>query len=322
MQLDHTFMHFLLQHQQKNLRSLNFVILMESIISAARCIQAQYIEGPLTNTLSSTSTVNVQGEQQMKFDLVAQEILLHYLRDSGQVLQAVSEESASAINLNSDGRYLVYFDPLDGSANIESSMPIGIMFGIAKRNLTGPEDFHLRAGKEFIAAGMFIIPAGIFIFALKDAGAWRFIFDGAGNILRPSKLTIPSHAENWELSWNASYKKAFNEKIQKFIDQESANYAFRYAGSFSVDFHRLLHKGGLFLYPSLVNYTDPSKNKPNGKLRLIYECAVAAFIIEQAGGIAINESGERILDITPKELHQRSSILIGNHELIKTYLAI
>jgi fructose-1,6-bisphosphatase I len=319
MRLDQTFMHFLLHHQISKQRSLNFVILMESIITAARCIQGRYLEGAITNELGTAGSSNSQGEQQSKFDLIAQDILLHYLKESGQVLQAVSEEAKEPINLNADGRYLVYFDPLDGSANIQSSMPVGIMFGIAKRNLTGPEDCHLRSGKDFIAAGMFIIPAGLFVFALKDAGAWRFLFDSAGNVLRPERLILPETSKSWELSWNASYTSAFSEPIKKWIAENSPLYSFRYAGSFAVDLHRLLHKGGLFTYPALVNFSNPEKNRPEGKLRLIYECAVAAFIVEQAGGAAINEAGINITEIVPQRPHQRSTILIGNKALIENY---
>jgi fructose-1,6-bisphosphatase I len=318
--LEQTFLHFLLDHQNKNNRSFNFVILMESIITAARCIQSRYLTGAVTNDLENTNQQNSHGETQTKFDHIAQEILLHYLKQSEQVVEAISEESEQPIRLNETGRYLVYFDPLDGSANVQSSMPVGIMFGIAKRNLVGPEDFHLRSGKEFIAAGMFIIPAGLFVFALRGSGAWRFLFDSAGNVLRPEKLVLPETPKSWELSWNASYTKAFSAPVTNWLEQESDNYSFRYAGSFAVDFHRLLHKGGLFLYPKLLNFKDPKRNKPEGKLRLIYECAVAAFIAEQAGGTAIDENGTPITEIIPQKLHQRSSILIGNKSLIESYL--
>lgn len=316
MQLEQTFMHFLLAHQQEYKRSLNFLILMESILNSAKYIQHYYSLGALHGTVGEAGEINIQGETVMRLDLMAHEIVTHYLRESQQVLEATSEEVSEEMRLNDDGRYFVYFDPLDGSSNIKHSLPVGFLFGIAKRNLDGQEDFHLRAGKEFIAAGMFLIPSGIFTFALKDAGAWVFLRDESGVYIRPTKVTIPETKKTWELSWNSSNRHTFSDKIQKWIHATEPKYNFRYAGSLAVDFHRLLHNGGIFMYPAIVNHADKTKNRPKGKLRLMYECAVVAFIAKEAGGVAINESGEDILNIVPGTRHDRSTLFVGNKELV------
>ncbi|MCZ7582522.1 MAG: hypothetical protein M5R36_03855 [Deltaproteobacteria bacterium] len=153
MRLEQTFMNFLLEHQQHHKRTLNFLILMEAIVTAAKYIQHYYELGALENNLGQAGSTNVQGESQMRMDLMAHEIVMHYLKESRQVVEATSEEVTEEILLSEEGRYFVYFDPLDGSSNIKHSLPVGFLFGIAKRNIEGPEDHHLRKGDEFIGAG-------------------------------------------------------------------------------------------------------------------------------------------------------------------------
>lgn len=316
MQLEQTFMHFLLKHQQAHGRTLNFLILMEAIITAANYIQHYYNLSALHGNIGESGEINIQGEKVMRLDDMAHKIVMHYLTQSDQVLEATSEEAADPARLNDRGRYLIYFDPLDGSSNIKHSLPVGFLFGIAKRNLEGEEDFHIRAGNEFIAAGMFLLPAGIFTFALKNAGAWQFLRDENSVYIRPRRVLFPQSKASWELSWNTSNRATFADNIQRWLSANEANYNFRYAGSLVVDLHRLLHNGGLFLYPAILKHRDSSKNRPQGKLRLVYESAVAAFIAKEAGGGAIDEAGRDILDIQPKNRHERSTLYIGNSEII------
>lgn len=317
MKLDETFMHFLLEHQRRNNRTLNFLILMESILTAARQIDHCYRSGALQQTLGEAGQVNVQGENVMEMDLLAHQIVLHYLNESNQVIEATSEEVKDAIPLNDDGRYLVYFDPLDGSSNIKHSLPVGFLFGIVKRNLDGPEDCRLRPGRDFIAAGMFLIPSGMFTFALRGAGTWRFLMDESGVYVRPARLSFPDLRKTWELSFNAGNLSTYQKPVQSWLTESEGKYAFRYAGSLVVDFHRLLHNGGMFCYPAVVNSSDPKKNRPDGKLRLMYEAAVVAFIATEAGGLAVNEAGEEVLDVEPTDRHQRSALYVGNREVVE-----
>jgi fructose-1,6-bisphosphatase I len=318
MQFEQTFMNFLMNHQEKYSRTQNFLILMDALIGAAKHIQYYYLTGALRGHLGFADTVNVQGEDVMRMDVIANEITIHYLTSTGKVIQAVSEETTDIIPMNEEGgRYFVYFDPLDGSSNVSHGLPVGFLFGIAKRNLDGPEDFHLRAGRDYIAAGMFVIPTGTFTIALKEAGTWRFHMDETMNYVKPTQMMLPAKAKSWELSFNAANTYTYAEGIQKWIKENERKYAFRYLGALAGDFHRTLTKGGMFMYPAIVNHSDPKKNRPAGKLRLMYEASVVAFMCEEAGGTAVDEKGTPILDIVPENHHQRTALYVGSKPLIE-----
>lgn len=315
---EQTFMNFLLQHQEKYNRTYHFLILMDALINAARHIQHYYLTGALKGNLSLAGAINVQDEDVMRMDQIAQEITIHYLKASGRVIHAVSEEADEIISINPDGgRYFVYFDPLDGSSNIPHGLPVGFMFGIAKRNLDGPEDGHLRAGKDYIAAGMFVIPTGTFTLGLKEAGTWRFHIDETMNFVRPTRMLLPEDPKSWELSFNASNRYTYAERVQTWIMENESKYAFRYIGALAGDFHRVLANGGMFMYPAIVNHPNPKKNRAEGKLRLMYEASVVAFMCREAGGAAVNEEGIPILDIQPSKPHQRTALYVGSKKLVE-----
>ena len=283
---EETFMNFLLHHQERHNRTYHFLILMDALISAAKHIQYYYLTGALKGNLGLAGNVNVQGEDVLRLDQIAQEITLHYLKASGRVIHAVSEETKKIIPIDPEsGRYFVYFDPLDGSSNVPHGLPVGFLFGIAKRNLEGPEDYHLRAGKDYIAAGMFVIPTGTFTLALKEAGTWRFHIDETMNFVKPIRMALPEDPKGWELSFNESNRNTFAKGVQEWIDKNESKYAFRYLGALAGDFHRVLANGGMFMYPAIMNHPNPKKNRPEGKLRLMYEAAVVAFMCREAGGM-------------------------------------
>ena len=165
---------------------------------------------------------------------------------------------------------------------------------------------------------MFLIPSGQFTFALKDSGAWRFIMDETGTYVRPTRVQFPSEKKTWELSWNCGNRHTFASSVQEWIQANERSYSFRYTGALAVDFHRLLHNGGMFMYPAVVNHPKAEQNRPEGKLRLMYECNVVAFIAREAGGIAINEEGEDVLSVIPKKRHQRSALYVGNKEIVES----
>jgi fructose-1,6-bisphosphatase I len=317
MQFEQTFMNFILRHQERHQRTYHFLILMESLISAAKHIQHEYVTGALRGTLGFAGAMNVQGEDVMRMDQIAQEIVIHYLKTCGRVIHAVSEESEEIIPMETEGgRYLVYFDPLDGSSNVAHGLPVGFLFAVAKRNLDGPEDGHLRAGKDCIGAGMFVIPTGMFTLALRDSGTWRFHMDQTMNFVKPVHVQLPEDPKTWELSFNEANRYTFAEGVQHWIAQKERQYAFRYLGALAGDFHRILSNGGLFMYPAIVNHPKPEKNRPQGKLRLMYEAAVVAFMCKEAGGDAVDETGTPILDVQPKQPHQRTAIYVGSKLLV------
>jgi fructose-1,6-bisphosphatase I len=315
---EQTFMNFLLQHQETHNRTYHVLSLMDAVTNAARHIQHYYLTGALKGNLGLAGDINVQGEDVMRMDQISQEISIHYLKTSGRVIHAVSEESEEIIPLNPEGgRYFVYFDPMDGSSNIAHSLPVGFLFGIAKRNLEGPEDGHLRAGKDFIAAGMFVIPTGTFTLGLKEAGTWRFHIDETMTFVRPTRVMLPEDTKSWELSFNSANGYTYAEPIQKWILENEKKYAFRYIGALAGDFHRILGNGGMFMYPAIVNHPNPKKNRPEGKLRLMYEGAVVAFMCREAGGAAVNEEGIPILDLQPAKHHQRTALYVGSKKLVE-----
>jgi fructose-1,6-bisphosphatase I len=323
LRFEQTFMNFLLEHQERQHRSGHFLILMDAMISAAKHIEQYYLTGALRDNLGLAGDVNIQGEDVMRMDQIAHEIVIHYLQTSRRVIHAISEESEGIIPMNLEGgRYFVYFDPLDGSSNVAHGLPVGFLFGIAKRNLDGSEDGHLRAGKEFIAAGMFVIPTGAFTIGLREAGTWRFHIDETLNYVRPTRIILPDARKTWELSFNAANRRTFAEKVQAWIVENESKYAFRYLGALAGDFHRILANGGMFMYPAIVNHPDPKKNRPEGKLRLMYEAAVVAFMCHEAGGSAVNEAGAPILDMVPQKHHQRCALYVGSKPLVEDIAAI
>jgi fructose-1,6-bisphosphatase I len=317
MRFEQTFMNFILRHQEKHNRTYHFLILMDALVSAAKHIQHYYLTGVLRGNLGLTGTVNVHGEDTMGMDQIAEEITLHYLRSSGRVIHVISEESEEMIAMDTDGgRYFVYFDPLDGSSNVSHGLPVGFLFGVAKRNLDGPEDGHLRPGKDYIAAGMFVIPTGTFTLALKESGTWRFHIDETMNFVKPMSVILPEDSKTWEFSFNEANRCSFHQRVQAWIAEKERKYAFRYLGALAGDFHRILSNGGIFMYPAIVSHPNLEKNRPHGKLRLMYEAAVVAFMCHEAGGDAVDEAGIPILEIQPKEHHQRTALYVGSKPLV------
>lgn len=322
MKLKQSFMDFMLHHQERHKRSYNFLVLLEAVQTAAKYIQYYYHTGSLKNLMCEAGITNVQGECVMKMDDVADSIVLHYLRRSNQVISAVTEEEPDPIALNeASGRYFVYYDPLDGSSNIKHNLPAGFMFAVAKRNLEGPEDGRLRKGCELRAAGIFLIPNGVFTLALAENGVFRFHLDETMTYVIPEnaeRLMMPGDPKEWELSFNESNRTTFAPPVRDWIEEHETKYAFRYMGALAGDFHRLLSSGGMFLYPAIVNHPRPEKNRPKGKLRLLYEANVAAFIAREAGGSAIDEDGNDILDIVPESPHQRTALYVGSPPLVES----
>lgn len=315
-------MDFMLHHQERHHRSYNFLVLLEAVQTAAKYIQYFYQTGSLKNMMGEAGAVNCQDECVMKMDDIADSIVLHYLARSNQVIYAVTEEEPEPIRLNEDGgRYFIYYDPLDGSSNIKHNLPVGFMFAVAKRNLEGSEDGHLRTGAELRAAGIFLIPNGVFTLALADTGVFRFHLDETMTYVKPEgseRLMLPEDPKSWELSFNAGNRRTFAAGVQSWIEEHESKYAFRYMGSLAGDFHRLLSNGGMFMYPAIVNHPRPEKNRPKGKLRLLYEANVAAFIAREAGGAAIDEAGNDILAIVPESPHHRTALYVGSRPLVES----
>ena len=269
----------------------------------------------INNLVGKTGVINVQGEQVQKLDEFSNNLLIKSLSNTGKVFLMGSEEIKSVIvpspnNLNAD--YIVVFDPLDGSSNIDVSVTIGTIFAIYKKINNDQRDISnlLQKGSEAIVAGYTVYGSSSVMCISSREDTSMFSFDNNGKALvTDEKIT---HGNSKVYSINESNWNKFTDKDKRWIESlrsgENGKYTARYVGSLVADFHRNLLKGGIFAYP-----TDPKTGQ--GRLRLIYECNPLSFIAENTGGDA-NDGENKILNLTPDDLHQRVGFYIGSKEEI------
>ncbi len=282
----------------------------KAIGNKVRCARIQDVIGTVGDT-------NVQGEMQHKLDVIANEIILRCLGDRENIGVLASEENEMPFLLRrraEGGRYAVLFDPLDGSSNIDSSVGVGTIFSVLRLSDDGSrEEAMLRPGNKQVAAGYVLYGSSTVLVLTTGNGVDMFVLDQSiGSFVLVSKgLQIPNGNKTYSI--NEAYTKKFEGGVQDFLGWAHQNeYSSRYIGSMVADIHRILLKGGVFLYP-------PTTEKPDGKLRLMYEANPMAMIIEQAGGKAVAK-GTRILDIEPTGLHQRTSVLLGSSDQVDAVL--
>ena len=235
------------------------------------------------------------------------------MKASDKVKVLVSEEQEDLIVFNGDGKYAVVCDPIDGSSNLDAGVSVGTIFGVYRLqpNSKGSIKDVLRAGKELVAAGYTMYGASSNLVLTTGQGVDGFTLDASlgefilthPNLRLPESRSIYSVNEGNSMYWNDSAKKFFESL--KYPTDGSKPYSARYIGSMVADVHRTILYGGLFAYPS-------DKKSKKGKLRLLYECFPMAMIIEQAGGLAVNDKGQRILDLVPQGIHERSGIWLGS----------
>ena len=282
----------------------------KAIGNKVRCARILDVVGEIEET-------NVQGEIQHKLDVIANEIILRCLGDRENIGVLASEENETPFLLRKraeGGRYAVLFDPLDGSSNIDSSVGVGTIFSVLRLSDDGSrEEAMLCPGEKQVAAGYVLYGSSTVLVLTTGNGVDMFVLDQSiGSFVLVSKgIRIPS--KNNTYSINEAYINKFSEGIQNYLGwAHQNNYSSRYIGSMVADVHRVLLKGGVFLYP-------PTTDKPEGKLRLMYEANPMAMIIEQAGGKGVAEK-TRILDINPDSLHQRTSVLLGSTDQVDAVL--
>ena len=311
------------QEQQRNFpnASGDFSWLLSGITLATKVIAAQIRRAGLVDVLGTAGTTNVQGEAVQKLDLLANQALLSCLGSRGTVGVLASEENQEPAVVKRDpryGKYVVIFDPLDGSSNIDVNVSVGTIFSILRRDLGGndprePEADVLQPGTKQIAAGYVLYGASTMLVYSTGNGVHGFTLDpsfGAYVLTHPN-LKMPESGPYYSI--NEANAAGFPPAYQQFLarlreGKAGREYSSRYVGSLVADFHRTLIKGGIFLYP-------PTAKHPEGKLRLMYEANPIAFLAEQAGGIATN-GRQRILDLPPRSLHQRTPLVVGSrHEV-------
>lgn len=292
--------------------------LLRDIGLAAKIISREVNKAGITNLLGVDGSKNVHGESVKKLDMFADEQLISSLDRSLITCMVISEENDGIVRLNSEGgKYIVYLDPLDGSSNIDVNVSIGSIFSIYMRQPryenTLVEEDALQPGSRQVAAGYVLYGSSTILAYTTGMGVSAFTLDPSLGefILSDDDYKIPEHGKIYSIN-EGSYN-TWDQGLKRYIkycqeeDPETGRpYSARYIGSMVADLHRTLIKGGIFIYPS-------SKRYPNGKLRLMYECNPLSFMIEQAGGMAI-DGENRILDIVPKSIHERTPIYIGSKE--------
>lgn len=293
--------------------------LLRDIGVAAKIINREVNKAGLVNIIGvANSGENQSGDMQQKLDVYANEKLIECLKNSGECCAIASEENDDIIHIPPVGsktsNYIVMFDPLDGSSNIDVNVSVGTIFAIYRRksNASGPatkEDF-LQTGAKQVAAGYVLYGTSTILVYTTGRGVNGFTLDPSiGEFcLSHRNMRIPENGNTYSV--NQGYYSKFDLEMRRYIDNCSdQNYGLRYIGSMVSDIHRILIQGGIFLYPSTRKY-------PKGKLRLLYECNPLGMIVEQAGGKAMTTQLKRILDVMPTELHQRCTVAIGSPAMV------
>ena len=280
-------------------------------------------QGPLIGLLGSAGTGNVQGEVQQKLDVIANDTLIAGLSGCSALAGIASEEMELPIPVGSgEGSYLVLFDPLDGSSNIDVNVSIGTIFSILKKPIPNAPlettDF-LQAGSQQVAAGYVVYGPQTTLVMSLGAGVDLFTLDPITDqfMLTKQGISIPQAAK--EFAINMSNSRHWAKPVQRYIEEclagvtgvRQKDFNMRWIASMVADVHRVLMRGGVFMYP----WDQREPNKP-GKLRLMYEANPMGFLVEQAGGQAI-DGKQRILEIKPTALHQRVSVMLGAAEEIE-----
>ena len=294
----------------------SFSWLLSGITLATKMTEARVRRAGLLDVIGAAGNVNVQGEQQQKLDVYADEALVHCLGVRENVAIIASEENEEAITFDGrggTGKYIVVFDPLDGSSNIDVNVSVGTIFSILElpsgvRSSDDPTLACLQPGTKQLAAGYVVYGSSTIMVYTTGHGVHGFTLDPSFGAYVLSHENIRMPAQGTYYSSNDAYWETFPQQYRDYLTflrrgGMGRRYALRYIGSLVADFHRTLLRGGVFLYP-------PTDKNPQGKLRLLYEANPVAFIAEQAGGYA-TAGTQRVLEIEPTEIHQRTPLVVG-----------
>jgi fructose-1,6-bisphosphatase I len=314
--------HILEQQRKFPSASGELTQLLSDVTFAAKLVRREVIRAGLVDILGSAGSQNVQGEEVKKLDQFANEKFIQAIGYHGRFAVMASEENEDIIipPTEKSGKYVLLFDPLDGSSNIDANVSVGTIFSIYKRKsalgTTATVQDCLQKGVDQVAAGYVIYGSSVMLVYTTGQGVHGFTLDPTIGefLLSHPNITIPKRGKIYSI--NEGYYRYFFDGIKKYIkylqqeDKETNRpYSARYIGSLVADFHRNLLYGGIFIYPR-------TKKAPEGKLRLLYEANPLAFVCEQAGGRA-TDGYKRILDIVPEKLHQRTPLFIGSEEDVK-----
>jgi fructose-1,6-bisphosphatase I len=316
------------QQRTKGVVSAELRLLIEVVARACKSISHAISKGALAGILGGAGTDNVQGEAQKKLDVIANEVLLEANEWGGYLAAMASEEMDDPQQIPHrfpKGEYLLTYDPLDGSSNIDVNVSVGTIFSVLRcpEGVTNPDEkAFLQPGSKQVAAGFAVygpstilvltVGNGVVGFTLdRDLGSW---------VMTEPKIEIPGDTQ--EFAINMSNMRNWTPPIKRYIDEclagktgpRGKDFNMRWVASMVADVYRILSRGGVFMYPADAKYAE-------GRLRLLYEANPMSFIVEQAGGAAINGK-QRIMDVQPTKLHQRQGVILGSKnevELIGRY---
>ncbi|MEM1212686.1 MAG: class 1 fructose-bisphosphatase [Planctomycetota bacterium] len=312
-----------IQQQQQNFpgSSGQFSWLLSGITLATKMIASYVRRAGLIDVWGDAGSENVQGEEVKKLDVIANEALIRTLGYRGNVGIIASEEDNEPrvlADVQSDANYIVMFDPLDGSSNIDVNVSVGTIFTIFRnpRDIKSTEESVLQPGAEQVAAGYVLYGSSTVLVYTAGHGVHMFTLDPqfGAYLLTRENIQMPEHAPQYSV--NEAYAHTFPEGYRRYLDwvklQDNPVYSSRYVGSLVADFHRILIKGGVYFYP-------PTSAQAKGKLRLMYECNPLAFVAEQAGGLA-SDGNQRIMDLQPSGVHDRTPVVIGSKRNVEEVL--
>lgn len=320
-----TLTRFVLQEQRKFKHATGDLSqLLNCIQTAVKAIASAVRKAGIAKLYGISGDTNVQGEQVKKLDVLSNELFINMLKSSYTTCLLVSEENENVIEveIEKQGKYIVCFDPLDGSSNIDCLVSIGSIFAIYRKQSEGSPNLSdaLQPGQNIVAAGyaLYGSATAIVISLGSGSGVNCFTYDPAIGefILTDPNMRIPEKGNIYSI--NEGYSSQWDEKIFNYVQAKKdptkgKTYGARYVGSMVADVHRTIKYGGIFLYPA-------TKSSPNGKLRLLYECNPMAFLIKEAGGLASNGKID-ILNIQPEKIHQRSPIFLGSKSDVEELLS-
>jgi fructose-1,6-bisphosphatase I len=288
--------------------------LLRDIALASKVVNREVNKAGLIDIMGAVGSQNTAGDDQQKLDVLANIRFTRALAKGGEVCALVSEESESFVDLNNEGKYVIAIDPLDGSSNIDVNVSIGTIFSIYRRKSPAgtpiQQEDILQCGSEQVAAGYVLYGSSTMLVYTTGHGVNGFTYEPTLGeyFLSHPHLQMPEDGRIYSI--NEGSANSFALPVKRYVEFCKDNhYTARYIGSLVADFHRNMLKGGIYIYPATAK-------DPKGKLRLMYECNALAFIAEQAGGLAM-DGAQRILDILPQHLHQRTAFYVGSKKMVE-----
>ncbi|SEK76344.1 fructose-1,6-bisphosphatase I [Atopomonas hussainii] len=320
-----TLSRYLIEQTRSQETPADLRFLIEVVARACKAISHAVSKGALGGVLGNAGSDNVQGEAQKKLDVISNDILLEANEWGGHLAAMASEEMEKAYQIPGEfpkGKYLLLFDPLDGSSNIDVNVSVGTIFSVLRcpEGIDAPcEKAFLQPGVEQVAAGYAIYGPQTMLMLTLGHGVKGFTLDRevGSFVMTHDDIRVPEQTK--EFAINASNQRHWEAPVKRYVDEMLAgetgplgkNYNMRWIASMVADVHRILTRGGIFMYPR-----DAREPEKPGKLRLMYEANPMSFIIEQAGGAATNGL-ERIMDLQPTSLHERVAVFLGSKEEVE-----